>query len=98
MRNAFRGDQQIARAHRQLAVLQQEQPFAFDDGIDLVHAGMRVQRVRLPGLEGVEADEQASRLEDRALAHLVGRVHSVLRGLNHDRVRHGRRPSRLSRQ
>jgi hypothetical protein len=32
---------------------------------------MRVQRVFLAGLEGVEADQQSRRLEDGGFAHLV---------------------------
>jgi hypothetical protein len=45
VRNAFRRDEQIAGSHRELAPLQQEQAFAFDHGIHLVHSGMRVKRM-----------------------------------------------------
>ena len=33
---------------------------------------VRVERVGLPGLEGIQPDEHAWRLEQRALAHPVG--------------------------
>ena len=66
--------------HRQLAAFEQEQAFAFDHLVDLVLPGMRVQRVFLARLERVEADQQPRRFEDRALAHLRGRVGGVIGG------------------
>ena len=52
--------------------------------VDLVLSRVRVQRVFLAGLEGVETDEQPRRFEDRGLAHLRGRVDGVI-GRTNDR-------------
>jgi hypothetical protein len=51
-------DQQIAGAHRQLAIGEQEDPFSLDDGVHLVHAAVRMERMRLSWLERVQPDEQ----------------------------------------
>ncbi len=70
-------DQQVAGAHRLRFAFEQELPFAGDHVVDLVHAGMRMQRVRLARLEGVHPDQQARRREERRLAHAARREHGV---------------------
>jgi hypothetical protein len=57
MRHSFGRHQKIAGSHRQLAALEQKQSIPLDDRIHLVHAGMGVERVRLPGLERIEPDQ-----------------------------------------
>ena len=47
---------------------------AFDDGVDLVEAGMRVQAMLLAGLEGVEANQQPLRLEIRGWSSTTARA------------------------
>ena len=81
MRYAIRRHEQIAGAHGQLPSVEQETAFAFDDVVHLVHAGVRVQRVRLAGFEGVEADQQARRLKDGLLPILSGRHSACSAGL-----------------
>ena len=52
--------------------LEQEEPIALDDVVDLVHSGVRVQPVLLAGLERIQADHYATRAENRALPILSG--------------------------
>ena len=80
MRHVGRRHQQVAGAHRQCGAVEQEHALARDHVVDLVHAGMGVQRVRLARLEGVHPDQQARRREERGLAHATGREHGVVFG------------------
>ncbi len=80
MRHVGRRHQQVAGAHRLRFALEQELPFAGNHVVDLVHAGMRMQGVRLAGLEGVHPDQYARRSEERRLAHATGCEHGVTSG------------------
>src|SRR5688572_33465281 len=71
MSYTFRRHEQIAGAHVQLAIGQQEQTFAFEHVVDLVLPGVRVQRMLLAGLAGIEPDQQPRRLKNSGLAHLL---------------------------
>ena len=57
--------------HRQFSALEQEHTLPFEHMVDLVHAMMGVQRMRLPGLERVQSNEKSGRFEDRCLARAV---------------------------
>ena len=72
VRHTLRRHDELAGFDRQLATLEQDHAFAFDDLVDLVHRGVRMKGVKLARLETIEADEQPRRLEEGALAHLVG--------------------------
>ena len=65
-------------------------PLPLDHLVALVHPRVRVKRVRLPRLEGVEADHQPRRLEERGLAHLVGAPLGMVGRLNHGWMFHER--------
>ena len=80
MRDALGCDEEDTGLHRQLVAFEQEEPRAGHDLIDLVHPGVRVQRVLLAGLEAVESDEDALGRKQRPLAHLLGVEDSVLFG------------------
>ena len=59
MRHALRRHEQIARIHLELAAVEEKKAFALQHVIDLVLVRVCMERVFLPRLEGVEADEQA---------------------------------------
>ena len=69
MRHPLGRDQQVARGHRKLPTVEQEQAAAFDDLVHLVHVLVGMKRVRLPGFKSVQADEHARRLEQRGFSH-----------------------------
>jgi hypothetical protein len=56
--------------------------------VELVHACVGVQGVRLAGFEGIEPDQQARRLEDGALPHLVSPPRRDSRRTNDGRMFH----------
>jgi hypothetical protein len=57
---------------------------------------VRVQGVRLTGLEAVQADEQACGLEEGAFTHLVGPPCGTLHRFYDARVGHKKRRYRIS--
>ena len=82
MGNAVRRDQEIAGGHREFSTLEQKQALTFDDLVNLVLTCVRVERMFLSGLECIEADQEACRFENRALAHFRGRIRGVIRRPN----------------
>ena len=74
--------------HWQLAAFEQKYTVAGEHLVHLVHARMGVKFVRLTGLEGIQADQQPRRLEQRRLAHLVRPPDGIPLRLNHDRMVH----------
>jgi len=82
MGHAVGRHQEVTLRHRQLSTLKEEDTFALEHVIDLVHPDVRVQGVRLTGLEAVQADEQACGLEEGAFTHLVRTPLCVLAGLD----------------
>ena len=83
-------NQQVAGTHRQFPAREQEDTLPFEHMVDLVHAMMGVQRMRLPGLERVQSNEKSGRFEDRRLSHSVRTPRRVLRRLNHTGMLHPR--------
>src|SRR4029453_14423845 len=78
----------MAGSHRQLGICQQEDAFAVEHVIHLVHASVRMQSVRLSGLEPVQPYEQTRRLINGALANLVRTPLGMLCRLDDGRILH----------
>ena len=78
-----RRDQEVTCPHWELAPFEQELPLALDDLVQLIHIVVGMKGVRLARFKRVEADQQARRLVQRALAKLVGAPDGVLGGVNH---------------
>lgn len=88
VRHTLRRHEQVAGAHWQRGPLEKEEPLALEDVVELVHARMAVQSVRLPRLERIEPNEQPGRLIHRGLAHLVGSPDRMVGWRNHGGVCH----------
>jgi hypothetical protein len=76
------GDEEGAGGHGHRAAFEEEGAGAGQNQVDLVHSGVGVQAMLLAGFEGVQADEQALGLEERALAHSLRVVDGMVFGVD----------------
>ncbi len=95
---AFGRDQHDSGFHGEGTILQDEDPRALEDVVDLVHAFVGVELVLLAGFKGVEPDHDPGRREEGALAHLLFGVDGVFLGANGFGMIHSREPTTTSAQ
>src|SRR5262249_36596449 len=92
VRHPLRRDQEITGLHRQPATVEQEYTVSLNYLVNLVHVGVGVQGVGLSWLERVQPHQDARRLEERALPHLVAAVLGMLSRADDTWMLHEARP------
>ena len=88
MWNSLWCHQHNACRHRDLLTLKQKLALSLNDLVDLVHAGMRMERVFLSRFETIEADQNALGFEKCGFAHFFGSENCVVFRSDRYRVIH----------